>query len=63
MEPHLERIARRHPGWTVGRSESGLCWEATTHPTPTSLHAIVATSLSELERRLDAIETPQGGEE
>jgi hypothetical protein len=57
-EPYLERIARNHPAWEVARTASGLCYEAVTHPTASSLHAIVATSLRELEARLDAIEPP-----
>jgi hypothetical protein len=54
--PEIMEIERRHPRWKVGRTESGLCFEAVTHPTERSIHIVVSTSLRELGERLDAIE-------
>jgi len=54
--PEIAAIEGRHPDWKVGRTESGLCWEAVTHPTERSLHVIVSTSLRELADRLEVIE-------
>jgi hypothetical protein len=54
--PEIMEIERRHPRWKVGRTESGLCFEAVTHPTERSIHVVVSTSLRELRERLDAVE-------
>jgi hypothetical protein len=58
--PEITAIESRHPGWTIGRTESGLCWEAVSRPSQRSIHVVVSLSLAELAERLDAIETPQG---
>jgi hypothetical protein len=54
LGPVLARIEAKHPGWTVGRTESGLAFEAVRKPDDHSLHVIIGASLTELERRLDA---------
>jgi hypothetical protein len=54
--PEIMEIERRHPRWKIGRTESGLCFEAVTHPTERSIHVVVSTSLRELRQRLDATE-------
>jgi hypothetical protein len=55
-DPEIMEIERRHPRWKIGRTESGLCFEAVTHPTERSIHVVVSTSLRELGQRLDATE-------
>jgi hypothetical protein len=59
--PEIAAIESRHPGWTIGRTESGLCWEAVSRPSQRSMHVVVSVSLAELAARLDAIETPEQG--
>jgi hypothetical protein len=54
--PEIMEIERRHPRWKIGRTESGLCFEAVAHPTERSIHVVVSTSLRELGERLDAVE-------
>jgi hypothetical protein len=43
----------------IGRTESGLAFEAVNRPSTHTLHAIVGTSLTELERRLNAVDRPR----
>jgi hypothetical protein len=59
--PQITAIELRHPGWTIGRTESGLCWEAVSRPSQRSMHVVVSVSLAELAARLDAIEIPEQG--
>jgi hypothetical protein len=47
----LERILAEHDGrWQIERD--GLVWTATEHPSPASLHVLVAHDLDELERKI-----------
>jgi len=57
--PEITAIESRRPGCTIGRTESGLCREAVSRPSPRSMHVVVSVSLAELAARLDAIETPE----
>ena len=58
LGPVLARIEANHPGWKIGRTESGLAFEAVNRPSAYMLHVIIGTSLAELERRLDAVDPP-----
>jgi hypothetical protein len=51
----LGRLRVDHPGWTVGRTESGLAWQAVTKPTERSERTIIGRTLAGLEARLDQI--------
>jgi len=47
----LEQILAEHGGrWQIERE--GLVWTATEHPSPASLHVLVAHDLDELERKI-----------
>ena len=62
LGPVLARIETKHPGWTVGRTESGLAFEAVNRPDSHTLHVIIGTSLTELEHRLDQVDPPTGSQ-
>ena len=53
----LERILAKHgQRWQIGRE--GPVWTATEHPSPSSLHVLVARDLDELERKIIESELP-----
>jgi hypothetical protein len=54
----LAAMRAAHPSWEIGRSESGLMWEAITKPTPRTERVILAPTLHELAAKLDAVDPP-----
>lgn len=61
LDSVLTRIQAKHPGWTVGRTESGLAFEAISRPDDHTVHVIIGASLVELERRLDVADPQSRG--
>ena len=55
----LEQILAKHgQRWQIERE--GPVWTATEHPSPSSLHVLVAHDLDELEQKITESELPGG---